>query len=582
MPSDKILAYQPQLRQQEPIPILVGPSQKSQPDSMASQYKPPTVFYNGSFKNNNTVQSSSYDMQTMDQTMTNNSYITPSSFGSANPLLQLSLPSQHQHQQQQQHMNIYFDQSQAKKQNFRNQSSVHTAYTDQSFPLYNSKTNRSGGKNWHDAATDDTHRNKMANEENEAKSDWVEWLSQPLCLGLTRCSGGILFGTMGFLACGSLAGLIASIALYSQNSNTDSQWKILGMVICSVMLITIIATLLIFICCYKHGFMIDVDDEDDPIDLFKKSDGKQYERQQDTLRNYKFNPGNDSTSIPSDILQDVSTPKLLHTLTIQVNDKQTNTETTISQIRPKDFNRGVWPLKNAYGGVSYRPPVPPKMASRYIQAVPHEIDEILESPQVIYQIVAPASAIPSKNIPPRMIQTSDNGESDIEVIETTRKQQPNVVREAQKQKIVVQPKNRIEYVHGAQPETNHLKYDNMYEEESRHIQKAVTNGKQQQQPQQHIEYSDTGEEETNHQEQIDVKHKQPHRIEYVDTKEERPHRIVKQPQYEVVEDVIERARSSSIEDIDDAPKENRKRERKKHKKHGVGKKVTVKHVKANK
>ncbi|CAF4266055.1 unnamed protein product, partial [Rotaria magnacalcarata] len=109
----------------------------------------------------------------------------------------------------------------------------------------------------------------------------------------------------------------------------------------------------------------------------------------------------------------------LHTLTIQVNDKQTNTETTISQIRPKDFNRGVWPLKNAYGGVSYRPPVPPKMASRYIQAVPHEIDEILESPQVIYQIVAPASAIPSKNIPPRMIQTSDNGESDIEVIETT-------------------------------------------------------------------------------------------------------------------------------------------------------------------
>ncbi|CAF4378284.1 unnamed protein product [Rotaria socialis] len=568
---------QPQLQQQEPIPIFVGPSQKSQLYSMASQYKPPTVFYNGPFKNNHTVQSSSYDMQTMDQTMTNNSYVAPSSLGSANPLLQLSLASQHQHQQQ--HMNTYFDQSQAKKKKFRNQPSVHTAYTDQSFPLYNSKTNHSTGKNRHGATTDDARQNKMANEENETKSDWVEWLSQPLCLGLTRCSGAILFGAMGFLACGSLAGLIASIVLYSQDSNANSQWKLLGMVICSIMLITIIATLLIFICCYKHGFMINVDDEDDPIDLFRKSDGKQYERQQDTLRNYKFNPGNDSTPMPSNILQDVSTPKLLHTLTIQVNDKQTNTETTISQIRPKDFNHGVWPLKNAYGGVSYRPPVPPKMASRYIQAVPHEIDETLEPPQITYQIVAPASAIPSKNILPRMIQTSDDDES---AIETTRKQQPNVVREAQKHNIVVQRKNRIEYVHGAQPETNRLQYDDTDEEESQHIHKAVTNGKRQQQPQQHIEYFDTDEEETNHQEQIDVKHKQPHRIEYVDTKEERPHRIAKQPQYDVVEDVIERARSSSIDDIDDASKEDRKRGRKKHKKHGVGKKVTVKHIKANK
>ena len=42
------------------------------------------------------------------------------------------------------------------------------------------------------------------------------WLSQPLCLGLSRLTGGILFGAMVLLGCGSIAGLIASIALYSQ------------------------------------------------------------------------------------------------------------------------------------------------------------------------------------------------------------------------------------------------------------------------------------------------------------------------------------------------------------------------------
>jgi hypothetical protein len=38
-------------------------------------------------------------------------------------------------------------------------------------------------------------------------------------LGLTRLSGGILFGSMAFLGAGSISGLIASIALYSQGEN---------------------------------------------------------------------------------------------------------------------------------------------------------------------------------------------------------------------------------------------------------------------------------------------------------------------------------------------------------------------------
>jgi len=42
------------------------------------------------------------------------------------------------------------------------------------------------------------------------------WLSQPLCLGLTRLSGGMLFGSMIILGCAAIAGLIASIVLYNQ------------------------------------------------------------------------------------------------------------------------------------------------------------------------------------------------------------------------------------------------------------------------------------------------------------------------------------------------------------------------------
>ena len=44
----------------------------------------------------------------------------------------------------------------------------------------------------------------------------MTWLSQPLCLGLTRLSGIVLFGSMGFLGCAAIAGLIASIVTYSQ------------------------------------------------------------------------------------------------------------------------------------------------------------------------------------------------------------------------------------------------------------------------------------------------------------------------------------------------------------------------------
>lgn len=53
--------------------------------------------------------------------------------------------------------------------------------------------------------------------ENEKSSN--TWCSKPLCLGLTRLSGGILFGTMIFLTIASLGGLFTSVVLYVQGND---------------------------------------------------------------------------------------------------------------------------------------------------------------------------------------------------------------------------------------------------------------------------------------------------------------------------------------------------------------------------
>lgn len=318
--------------------------------------------------------------------------------------------------------------------------------------------------------------------------------------------------------------------------------------------------------------MINADDEDDedPIHPFKRSGLNPYEQQTDDSRQYRFNPTMETPLPSSDILQDVSTPNFAHKLAFAVSDKETNTEATISHSRPKDFSRGVWPSKNAFGGVTYRPKIVPKMVSHYVQVESHEIDESRIVPQVVYQIVAPASAIPPKNIRPRMIQTSDDEESIVEIVEKPPKRQL-----PQKQKIIVKQSSG--------------EHDVTSDEEPKSIER-VPKGKKIQR----IEYFDSDEEKSNRAEPIDVKHKRPYRIEYVDTKEERsnrvehvdakeerPHRVVKQPQYEIVEDVIERANSSSIEDITDAMKHEKKRGKKKNKKQGFGK-ISVKHIKPNK
>lgn len=172
------------------------------------------------------------------------------------------------------------------------------------------------------------------------------------------------------LSVGSIAGLITSVVLYLQGSlsrficcrfhlslcldmNTDPQWKILGMVVCAIMLLTVLATLCIFIYCYQKGHI-------------KKSTN---------------HPGDDFTPsyhhrspLPYGRMGNGS-PMSYDDEIVPVQDKLTNTEATNAPLRPRDIHRGVWQGKNAYNGYAHRPIDPPRMTHRVVQALPHEIDQ---------------------------------------------------------------------------------------------------------------------------------------------------------------------------------------------------------------
>ncbi|CAF3917911.1 unnamed protein product [Rotaria sordida] len=49
----------------------------------------------------------------------------------------------------------------------------------------------------------------------------------------------------------------------------------------------------------------------------------------------------------------------------------------MAPLRPRDYQRGVWPAKNAYGGLSYRSFEKPKMIDRFIQTLSNEIDQTI-------------------------------------------------------------------------------------------------------------------------------------------------------------------------------------------------------------
>lgn len=361
--------------------------------------------------------------------------------------------------------------------------------------------------------------------------------------------------------------------------------------------------------------MFDKDDDIDGADPSTTQDAEGNARQKAFLRKiYKFNRPNDTSSIPSNIPHNVSTSPLMSQPTINVTDKQTNTEATIAVIRPKDLNRGVWPSMNAYGGISYRPLIQPQMVSRFIQVLPHEIEQTMQPQQVIYQVVAPAAAIPPQQIQSRIIQIpAEQSSSDfLQYIETTQQQQqqPRTIQiPVQQQQIVeyvqttqrqqqprtiqipAQQPQTIEYVETTQrqqprmiqipaPQSPLVEYI----ETTQKQQPRTTIIRQPQtqqivvQPSTRIEYVDSEDQQTHR-----IVQQPTTRIEYVNAKDQRTHRNVQQPQYEIVEEIIDRSSPSPMDEyveVVDAPKHGRHREKKKDKKRGFGK-IIVKHIRSD-
>ena len=165
----------------------------------------------------------------------------------------------------------------------------------------------------------------------------------------------------------SLSARVPMLAL-CLDINTDSQWKILGMVVSSIMLLTVLVTFCIFFCCYKQGRILGGDPNNDPRKNPQQVDGnysqRPFDREQDP-----YYPSQYRSSVPYGNLQNFS-PDSTQGDMIRVNDKLTNTDNTGAPLRPRDFQRGAWPSVNAYGGFAHRPVVPPRMASRAIQASP--------------------------------------------------------------------------------------------------------------------------------------------------------------------------------------------------------------------
>ncbi|CAF3353331.1 unnamed protein product [Rotaria sp. Silwood2] len=164
---------------------------------------------------------------------------------------------------------------------------------------------------------------------------------------------------------------------YSQPNNyssTNSQWKILGIIVSTVLLITTLITLSIFIYCYKVGRIANNYNKN------KTNANKLAYHQEDDFDNGNSNNKNNWSyympCIPYGNMQNISTFSINEDA-VQVEDKQTNTEATMAPLRPRDWQYEVWLAKNAYGGLSYRPFNKPKMVDRFVETLPSDIDQTL-------------------------------------------------------------------------------------------------------------------------------------------------------------------------------------------------------------
>ena len=170
------------------------------------------------------------------------------------------------------------------------------------------------------------------------------------------------------------------------DNTTDPQWKILGMVVCSIMLLTVLVTLCIFIYCYKKGRIVNNMNTMNPTSNSVLTPPYHQENEIRHPFNYNRSP------VPYGRMENLSATSVDDGV-VQVQDKLTNTETTISPLRPRDIQRGVWQGNNAYGGIAHRPIDPPRMAHRFTPAVPNDIDQIPSKPRSQVTDIAPQTII---------------------------------------------------------------------------------------------------------------------------------------------------------------------------------------------
>ncbi|CAF3276339.1 unnamed protein product [Rotaria socialis] len=217
-------------------------------------------------------------------------------------------------------------------------------------------------------APQNLHTNAHTDDDFQQNDKQDSCWSKPLCYGLTRLTGGILFGTMIVLGSAAIIGFLASLILYITDPTTNPQWKVLGITVSVVMLVTVIATLCLFIYCYKKG---RVDANGDKNNSFMP----EYIQDHEFGKINNYVRSNYMSPVPYETIHNSSSLSA-NSDVIHVTDKQTNTETTMSPLRIRDIQCGVWPAQNAYGGVSNRPLKRRRMTDQFVQTALDKMDQL--------------------------------------------------------------------------------------------------------------------------------------------------------------------------------------------------------------
>lgn len=133
------------------------------------------------------------------------------------------------------------------------------------------------------------------------------------------------------------------------------------------MFVTVIATFLAFIYCYKKG-RVATNDNNNNFSTPEHNQDDESKAISNFVRSSYMSP------VPYEMMHNSSSLSANDDI-IRIADKQTNTETTMAPLRVRDIQRGVWPGLNAYGGIANRPLKKPKTVNHYVQTISQGLDQ---------------------------------------------------------------------------------------------------------------------------------------------------------------------------------------------------------------